>query len=200
MRRVNKEESETDMSLSKKDLAPGSSALREQAILLYGRGDIDQAISRMAQEINQAIAEENEVLVLSVMNGALFFTAALMPQLGGKLVLDHCHATRYRGDTQGHGLEWRSRPSQAIQGRCVLIVDDILDEGHTLQAIVEYCREQGARRVLLAVLVDKVHDRRHPGLKRADFTGLSCEDYYIFGFGMDYQEHCRHWQGIYRLP
>ena len=174
--------------------------LREQAILLYSRQDIDLAIAGMASDINQALAGEDEVLVLSVMNGALFFSAALMPQLAGNLILDHCHATRYRGETRGEDLQWRSRPSQSMQDRCVLILDDILDEGHTLHAIVEFCRAQGARRVLVAVLVDKTHDRRHPDMQRADFTGLSIEDHYIFGFGMDYQERYRHWQGIYRLP
>lgn len=181
---------------------PGMQAqrLREQAILLYSRQDIDRAIATMASDINQALADEPEVLVLSVMNGALFFSAALMPQLAGNLLLDHCHATRYRGETRGDELQWRSRPSQSMQGRCVLILDDILDEGHTLHSIVDYCRGQGARRVLVAVLVDKTHDRRHPQMQRADFTGLSIEDHYIFGFGMDYQERYRHWQGIYRLP
>ena len=70
----------------------------------------------------------------------------------------------------------------------------------TLAAIVAHCREQGAGSVYSAVLVDKVHDRKAPGLQRADFTGLTVPDRYVFGCGMDYRGQCRHLRGIYAVP
>ena len=79
----------------------------------------------------------------------------------------------------------------------VVIVDDILDEGGTLAAILEYCREAGARSVSSCVLVDKKHDRKaYPGFK-ADFCGLDVEDRFLFGFGMDYKGYWRNAPGIY---
>lgn len=88
-------------------------------------------------------------------------------------------------------IEFRDRP--------VLIIDDILDEGHTLAAIIDYCREQGAASVQCAVLVDKQHERKaRPDLK-ADYVGLEVEDRYIFGYGMDYQGYWRNAPGIYAV-
>lgn len=81
----------------------------------------------------------------------------------------------------------------------MLIIDDILDEGHTLAAIVEYCRDAGAENVYTAVLLDKQHDRKaYPGM-RADFTGLDVEDRYIFGYGLDYKGYWRNAAGIFAL-
>ena len=79
------------------------------------------------------------------------------------------------------------------------IVDDILDVGATLNAIVQDCRGQGATEVLTAVLVNKLHNRKaHPDL-RADFVGLEIADRFLFGCGMDYQGYWRNADGIYAV-
>ncbi len=81
----------------------------------------------------------------------------------------------------------------------MLIVDDILDEGHTLAAIIDFCRHAGAANVHTAVLVDKDHERKaRPDLK-ADYVGLSCVDRYVFGYGMDYKGYWRNAAGIYAV-
>ena len=112
--------------------------------------------------------------------------------------MDYLHATRYRGEAGGDKLTWHARPRAPMTARHVLVVDDIHDEGPTLQAIVEYCREQGAASVVSAVLVEKRHDRRVAGA-HADIIGLEVEDRYIFGFGMDYRGGLRHLPEIYAL-
>ncbi len=86
-----------------------------------------------------------------------------------------------------------------MAGRSVLIVDDILDEGTTLAAIIDYCKAQGASEVLTAVLVDKEHNRKaRPDLK-CDFTGMTVEDRFLFGYGMDYKGYWRNAPGIYAV-
>ena len=91
-----------------------------------------------------------------------------------------------------------SKPEISLQGRTVLVIDDILDEGHTLEQVLEFCRDAGASRVFSAVLIEKQHDRRIPGIS-ADFVGLQVEDKYVFGFGMDYRNYLRNLNGIYAL-
>ena len=71
-----------------------------------------------------------------------------------------------------------------FRDRPVLIVDDILDEGHTLAEIIDYCKREGASSVSCAVLVNKLHDRKARPELQADFIGLEVEDRYIFGYGM----------------
>ena len=79
------------------------------------------------------------------------------------------------------------------------MLDDILDEGVTLAAIADLCRQQGAREVVTAVLVDKKHNRKvTPGF-RADFTEIETEDRFLFGYGLDYQGYWRNAPGIYAV-
>ena len=84
-----------------------------------------------------------------------------------------------------------------MQNRHVLIIDDILDEGLTLAAIVEYCQNNGAQTVETAVLVDKRHNRKH--FSKANYVGVEVNDRYVFGYGMDYKGYLRNVNGIYAL-
>jgi hypoxanthine phosphoribosyltransferase len=77
------------------------------------------------------------------------------------------------------------------------VIDDILDEGLTLAAIVARCREEGARRVWTAVLVEKQRARAVDFT--ADFVGLTVPDRYVFGYGMDYKGYLRNARGIYAV-
>ena len=170
----------------------------KEADCLYNEQQIEEAIATMACDITSELAD-TAPLVLCVMNGGLVITGKLLTRMQFPLEASYVHATRYRNQLTGAGLEWKVRPTQSIKGRTVLIIDDILDEGHTLDAIAEFCHGEGAARVLTAVLVDKKHERKaRPGLK-ADFTGLEIEDRFIFGYGLDYQGYWRNANGIYAL-
>lgn len=169
----------------------------QRAECLYQSDVVDAALDRMAAEIDAALADKNPLL-LCVMTGGVVTTGHLLTRLQFPLQLDYLHATRYRGATSGGEIRWLARPATAMAGRAVLVVDDILDEGHTLAAILEYCREQGASEVHLAVLVEKRHQRKAPGIE-ADFLGLEVEDRYVFGFGMDYRGYLRNLPAIYAL-
>lgn len=167
-----------------------------QADCLHDRQAVQQAIAEMGQAIAEKLAATNP-LVLVVMNGALIPAGYLLTYLDFPLQIDYIHATRYRGKTSGGELHWLKRPSESLEGRVVLIIDDILDEGATLKAIIEDCRQQGATAVYSAVLVEKRHQRKN-GCE-ADFVGLEVEDRYVFGFGMDYKEYLRNAPGIYAV-
>ena len=132
------------------------------------------------------------------MQGALPFAGQLATAIDAMLEFDYVHATRFRGTTTGGELKWMRRPTSVLRGRTVLLVDDILDEGHTLKAIRDWCFDEGAARVLLAVLCEKRHGRTVPGLS-ADFVGVEVPDRYVFGYGMDYHELGRNLPAIYAL-
>ncbi|SEK92513.1 hypoxanthine phosphoribosyltransferase [Atopomonas hussainii] len=170
----------------------------EEADCLFDEATVEAAISQMAAKINAELAERNPV-VFCVMNGGLIISGKLVSQLNFPLELSYLHATRYRNETTGGELFWKAKPEISFIDREVLIIDDILDEGHTLAAIIEFCKHAGASAVHTAVLVDKQHDRKaRPDLK-ADYVGLECEDRYIFGYGMDYKGYWRNAAGIFAL-
>lgn len=177
-----------------------SEALRT-ARVLFDRPVLEAAILRMADAIRPAYADGDAPLYVTVMNGGLPFAAQLAFALGERgldLEFDYLHATRYRGQTTGSGLAWLHRPATPMQGRKVLLVDDILDEGHTLLAVKHWCEDQGASEVRIAVLAEKLHDRRVAGIA-ADHVGVQVPDAYVFGYGMDYHEQGRNLPAIYAL-
>ena len=169
-----------------------------EADCLFTEAQVQAAMDSMAREMNASLGESNPI-VYSVMNGGLIIAGQLATRLDFPLELGYLHATRYRNKLTGGELFWKARAEHSLVDRTVLILDDILDEGHTLAAITEYCRDAGAREVLTAVLLDKKHDRKaYPGM-RADFTGMEVEDRYIFGFGLDYKGYWRNAPGIFAL-
>ncbi|MEZ2419840.1 hypoxanthine-guanine phosphoribosyltransferase [Luteibacter sp. RCC_6_2] len=165
--------------------------------ILFTREQLDIEIARMGKEIDIALAGERPVF-LTVMHGALVFAGQLALSVRTDLEFDYVHATRYRGETSGSDLHWLRRPEVPLNGRTVLLVDDILDEGHTLKAVRDACLDMGASRVLLAVLCTKLHGRRAHGIE-ADFNGVDLPDRYVFGYGMDYHEQARNLPAIYAL-
>lgn len=170
----------------------------DQADCLFSNDQVVAAIDDLAKDINAELANKNP-LILIVMNGGLVFGGQLLSRLSFPLQVDYLHASRYGDNIQGDSLNWRVKPSVDLKNRCVLIVDDILDEGKTLLEIMTYCKDQGAINVMTAVLTDKVHNRKAVQNLKADFCGLKLEDRFVFGFGMDYQGYWRNAPGIYAV-
>lgn len=164
---------------------------------VFSEEEVDAAFEKMASAISQSLSDKDP-LVVSVMMGGLIPAARLSSCFDFPHQLDYLHATRYQGYTQGGELSWIARPRLPIENRVLLVVDDILDQGVTLAAIVEDCLQQGAKDVRTAVLVKKRHERNLAKVK-ADFVGLEVEDRYVVGCGMDYKEYWRHLKGIHAL-
>jgi hypoxanthine phosphoribosyltransferase len=180
-----------------KDTTAELEHVMQLAELLHDPAAVRLALDRMAAAITTELADAHPV-VLCVLTGGIIPTGHLLTRLTFPLEIDYLHATRYRGATQGEHVQWVCRPETDLHDRTVLVVDDILDEGHTLADVLAFCRDAGAAQVYSAVLVEKQHARRADAVT-ADFVGLSVEDRYVFGFGMDYKGHFRNLDGIYAV-
>ena len=168
----------------------------QQAELIHSKETVDSAIDAMAKQLNIDYANEQPIL-LSVMGGAVYFTGQLLPKLTFALELDYVQATRYHGNTVGNQLKWVVMPKENIKNRSVLILDDILDEGFTLKAIVNQCKQQAAKDIKVAVLVEKLLNKAKP--ISANYIGLSVPNRYVFGCGMDIYGWWRNLPAIYAL-
>lgn len=176
-------------------LPPGS-------VQVFTNTDINLALDRLADRLNQQLIDETPI-VLCVMQGGLVFAGQLITRLDCMLEIDYIHATRYADSTTGGEISWRSTPVSSLKGRTVLIMDDILDEGKTLHAIIEYCHAQGANKVISTVLLQKIHGRciDEPAITESlsDNIAMTVEDRYVFGFGMDLHGRYRHLDSIYAI-
>lgn len=170
--------------------------LRERADLLISAEAVECSLDQLAAGIAQRLAERMP-LVLCVMGGAVVFTGKLLPRLDFPLEFDYLHCSRYRDGTSGGQIEWSALPRKEVQGRCVLLLDDILDEGHTLAAAKAKLLEMGAAEVWIGVLAEK--DLGHAKPVRAEFVGLTVPNRYVFGMGMDAYGMWRNLPAIYAL-
>lgn len=171
--------------------------VRAEAELIHSGEVLAAALRDMAVRITARIGTRAP-LVLVAMNGGLMPAAALLRHLDFPLEVDYIHPTRYGEALSGGEIRWLKRPPDAVAGRTVLLVDDILDLGITLQAACRECEALGAAEVLTAVLVHKDIGPR-PGLAAADFHAVSAPNRYLFGYGMDYRGWWRNLDGLYAL-
>ena len=183
--------------MSESPLPEEAEKVLAEADLLHSAERVEAAMDRLAEEIAARLGGRNPLL-LAVPVGGIVSMGCMLRRLHFPLQLDYLHVTRYRGGTRGGEIQWLAHPSTPLKDRVVLVVDDILDEGLTLTAILEACRAEGAREGYSAVLVEKLHDRK-AGIKHADFTALTVPDRYVFGYGMDYRGYLRNAPGIYAV-
>lgn len=164
---------------------------------IFEQNEIDNGVAQLAELMAKTI-KDNFPLVLCVMNGGLYFTGQLMRHWQFPLTLDYVHATRYRLATLGDDVVWKAYPQNNIKDRHVIIVDDIFDQGYTLQEIKQYCLKQGAKSVHSCFLIRKSHERKKAPIE-ADFVALECHDLYVYGSGMDYKGYFRNLKDIYAV-
>ncbi len=180
------------MTLTLNDL----NEILNDADCLVDEDTLNLALDKMAAQITADLADKLP-LVLCVMNGGLVPTAALIERLNFPLELDYIHATRYGMETEGAALNWLSYPQSSLKDRHILVIDDIFDQGHTLQAIIKWLEQQGTSSVHSATVINKLHDRKTDIVP--DYIGTDVADRFLFGYGMDYKGYFRNLKGIYAI-
>ncbi|MEM7565534.1 MAG: phosphoribosyltransferase family protein, partial [Pseudomonadota bacterium] len=120
-------------------------AVHETAELLFDAEQVEAAIADLARRVEQEWADDFP-LVLCVMNGGLYLTGQLLRHWNFPLTIDYVHATRYRLATLGKDVLWKAYPQNDLKDRNVIIVDDIFDQGYTLEEVKSYCLKHGVRK------------------------------------------------------
>jgi len=169
-------------------------AARRDARVLLTAEEVSAIYDRMAQSIADVAADSNPV-VLAVMHGGVFTAVELCKRFDFAYEFGYVHATRYAGGLTGGALDWHVGPPPGLDGRTVLVVDDILDEGLTLAALEQALREQRVAALYKAVFAVK-NLRRPIDRPTVDWAGTEVPDVYVFGCGMDYRGY---WRGVPEL-
>lgn len=170
----------------------------DKSTCIHSKEEVERALDIMADDMSKRLGDTDPIF-LCVLIGGIVPMGNLLPRLNFQLEVNYIHASSYGLDNKVGELSWKAEPTVDLAGRNIVIVDDILDTGTTLSAAVEYCKAKNAKEIYTAVLLDKRRPRNPGGLEKADFTALTIDDHFVFGYGLDYSEYLRNLPGIYAV-
>jgi hypoxanthine phosphoribosyltransferase len=161
----------------------------ESVRTLISGGRIQKKIREMARKIRSDFPGEPLHLV-GVLKGAVFFLSDLARQIPGEVSFDFIAVSSYGKETQSSGQVKLTRDLDAnIEGKTVIVVEDILDTGLTLEYLLRVFEQRKPKQLRVAVLLDK-HERRIAAV-RADYVGFAIPNEFVVGYGLDYGERYR---------
>jgi hypoxanthine phosphoribosyltransferase len=175
---------------STNEAAAEAEAMLTDSSEVFSERRVSEALDGIAQAVAAQLGSA-EPTVLAMMHGGLYATVELCKRFRFAYRFDYLHGTRYLDALSGGEMHWPVPPKPSLAGRCVLLVDDVLDHGHTLREACTALRLAGVSRLYTAVLV--VKDVNVPDRPTVDFVGLHAPDRYLFGCGMDYRGY---WRGL----
>ncbi len=162
---------------------------------LYSREHIAREVQRLGEEINRDYAGQ-ELLVVCVLKGAFLFFADLVREISLPVTVDFVRVASYGPHTQTTGLvEFRKDLEISVTDRHVLIIDDILDSGFTLEALYQKLAGRKPASLKTCVLLDKRQTRQT--VFEADYVGITFDSGFVVGYGLDYQEAFRTLADVY---
>jgi hypoxanthine phosphoribosyltransferase len=161
----------------------------ESVKILISGGRIQRRIQALARQIRNDFPGEPLHLV-SVLKGGVFFLTDLARSISGEVSFDFIAVSSYGQDTRTSGQVRLTRDlDSSIEGKTVIVVEDILDTGMTLQYLLRLFQQRKPKHLRVAVLLDKPERRIAP--VRADYVGFSIPNEFVVGYGLDYSERYR---------
>ncbi|MFW6056433.1 MAG: hypoxanthine phosphoribosyltransferase [Chloroflexota bacterium] len=165
--------------------------------LLIPRQDIEQSVSRLATEIS-ADYRGRDLVVVGILKGAFIFMADLVRQLDLPLEVDFITVSSYGKSTEtSRSISLRQELTTDVHGKDTLVVEDIVDSGHTVDFVCKHLKELGASSVSVCALADKPSRREIP--LDIDYVGFAVPDAFVVGYGLDFDNKFRYLPDIYAL-
>ena len=165
---------------------------------LYSVAEIQSFVQALAKKIEVSYQADEEVVCVGVLKGAWIFLADLVRAFYRPVQVDFIQTSSYGRGTETSGqVQISKEPTLDLRGKNVLIVDEILDTGHTLLALKKHFLTMDCKTVKIAVLLDK-KERRVADIQ-ADFVGKECPDEFLVGYGLDWGEKYRHLPNVAKV-
>ncbi|WP_457640802.1 hypoxanthine phosphoribosyltransferase [Persephonella sp.] len=166
-----------------------------KAEVLIREEDIKSKVKELGEKISEDF-EGKELLVVGILKGSFIFMADLVRELKGKVYIDFMQVSSYHTSMESSGeVIFVKDLSQDIKGKNVLIVDDIIDTGRTIKALVEALQQREPAMLKTCVLLDK-KERREVDYD-VDYVGFVIPDKFVIGYGLDWAEEGRNLKDIY---
>lgn len=157
--------------------------------VLFTREEIAERVRELGTEISQ-VYEGEEILVISLLKGAFVFTADLIREITVPVEIDFMTTSSYGDGQESSGkVKFLTDIRTDVKGKNVLIVDDIMDSGYTMNEVKKHIMEKGPKTLRICTMLDKP-SRRKVDLN-PDFVGHEIEDVFIVGYGLNYESYYR---------
>lgn len=156
---------------------------------LFNEAKLQKRIKELAEEIDKDYKEKDELIIICVLKGSMFFTVDLVKKMKTPIVLEVMQVSSYSGTETTGAISIKKDLDTEIQGRDVLIVEDIIDTGYTLRALREALLARNPNSLKIAVLLDK-KERRKVEVD-IDYTGFEIPNKFVVGYGFDVDEKYR---------
>ena len=165
--------------------------LKELERILISEKQIEYRVDELANQISNDYSDDESLLLVSILRGAFIFTADLARKLKVKHAVDFIAVASYNKSTSSGEVRLISDLRQSIEGRHVLIVEDIVDSGTTLRYLANLFRERNPASVKSCVMVSKDIVNNKNSNHHVDYLGFVIPDVWVVGYGLDYNDDYR---------
>lgn len=163
--------------------------VKDEITVLITEEEIEKRIREMGEEISKAY-EGREIHLISILKGGVFFTCELAKRITVPVSVDFMSVSSYGSSKVSSGVVKIIKDlDETIEGKDVLVVEDIIDTGTTLSYLMEMLAQRRPASLALCTLMDKPERRIHE--VKVDYTGFEVPDKFIVGYGLDYAQHYR---------
>lgn len=161
----------------------------EELKVLIEEEKIQQRVKEIAKQITKEY-ENKELILICILKGSTFFTVDLAKRINNKLKLEFIQVSSYYDSTTSSGkIEMKLDLKESIEGKEVIIVEDIIDTGRTLSYLMEHLKERKPKSLKLCTLLDKPERRIYD--VKVDYVGFEIPDKFVVGYGLDVNEQYR---------
>lgn len=162
---------------------------KERTEILISEKELDKRIGEIAEQINKDF-EGKDISLVCVLKGGIMFMTDIAKKLKGTVEFEFIDVSSYHGGQQSTGqLTINKDLETSIEGKHVILLEDIVDTGRTLSYLIQYLKEKNPASLKLCTLLDKP-SRRVVDIN-ADYIGFTIPDAFIVGYGLDYQQRYR---------
>ncbi|MBN1470548.1 MAG: hypoxanthine phosphoribosyltransferase [Syntrophaceae bacterium] len=163
--------------------------------ILFSKETIQKRVKELAEQISKDYAGK-ELILIGILKGAFIFMADLIREIGIPCRVDFARLASYGAGAESSGKVVMTKDIEtSIKGKDILIVEDILDTGLTMQYFVEWMKERNPKSIKICVFLDK--RKRRQVTFEADYIGFTIEDGFVVGYGLDFNEMYRFSPDIY---
>lgn len=167
---------------------------KENVRVLIPQETLERRVAELAEEINRdyagKAADNDSLVCIGVLKGSVFFMVDLLKRVTVPVKIDFFQTASYGSGTTSDEVRIRKDVDLALRGKDVLLIEDIVDTGHTLRTVLALLKFRGARSVRLCALLDKA-ERREVEVP-IDYKGFEIENLFVVGYGLDFDERYRH--------